>query len=118
VKSEEWPRVKPGDRFIRADVYEGPRLVRISRINLQIYTKSTDPKIPSGWTYPYGLTSTTGTVEIRENEATHIVNLRDLIPYSPAVYDALTRIWTRFQNTLTAHNAVKTELINKIQELV
>lgn len=74
--------------------------------------------MPGGYSFPYGLTADTGTVKVKLNGEERILNLADLIIFSPSSYDRLLSNWEQLQ-TLQAEadkqKAVYLALISKLK---
>lgn len=93
MKSEEWKRVKRGQMLILANTTVG--VVKATVIELDIEVEVTYP------TYrkerPWGLTAESGTVKIQYDETEAIVNLQDLIKYSPGLFARLRKAYNDWQ---------------------
>ena len=75
--------------MIFADPFEGVFKALVKDVDIRIV----DPEEPGGYSYPYGLTSDSGTVEIAFGDVLRIVNLGDLIKWSGSRYNQLVKAW-------------------------
>lgn len=117
MKSELWSSVKVGDLLIRADQYDGVRLVKVVGLDIHFYEPSIDPSVPSRFSYPYGLTKDFGTVEILRNTDKLVVNLADLILYSKATLEKLQKAYSDYYKYLELMESYKSAFLALIVEL-
>lgn len=85
--------MKTGTFVILATDYEGVTKVRVSEIDIKIYT----PGSPSRWETPWGLTAVSGTFKGDVDGEEKILNLMDCVKYSNSAFSSLNRAWTKYQ---------------------
>ena len=81
-----------GDYLIYASPYEGVFKVLVKDVDIRVY----DPDVAGNWSYPYGLTVDTGTIQVQRNSALEIQNLGDLMKWSDSVWSQLSTLWQSY----------------------
>ncbi len=84
-----WDKVRESEFLIYASPYEGVFKVLVKDVDIRVY----DPDVAGKWTYPYGLTKDTGTVQVQRDGALEILNLGDLMKWSDSVWSNLSTLW-------------------------
>jgi len=93
METELWSKVKAGDWVIYADEYEGVHKAKVTETDIKVLEEGP----PAAYTYPWGLTKDAGTVRIQWNSHLEIMNLADLITYSPSKLMALEKAFKKLQ---------------------
>jgi hypothetical protein len=81
--------VREGDYLIFASPYEGVFKVLVKDVDIRVY----DPDVAGNWSYPYGLTAESGTVQVQRDGALEIQNLADLMKWKADVWSSLSTLW-------------------------
>jgi hypothetical protein len=104
-----WGKVREGDFLIYASPYDGVFKVLVKDVDIRFY----DPDEKGKWTYPYGLTKDTGTVQVQRDGALEILNLGDLMKWKDDVWSQLSTLWQEYLK----RNAELTEALDKFNAL-
>jgi len=112
MKTELWPKIRPGTWVIYADDDAGVQRAKISDVDIRVE----DSSYPGGYYYPYGKTAATGAVKIKYGEVEILENLENLITYGPEKLGKLRRAWLTWQAVKSQAAAAKENFTELAQE--